>query len=99
MIEFLLDEITKIMSSIPAFEASITAHSITGLSRTISISFGIDFVAGKNLVPKPAIGNIAFFMGDIRGEVNKKIKKTQPKRISLASFNFLVIQSDPPKSG
>ena len=48
---------------------------------------------------KPAIGKIAFFMDDISGEVNKKIKKTQPKRISLASFNFLVIQSDPPKSG
>ena len=99
MIEFLLDEVTKIISSIPAFAASMTAHSITGLSKTINISLGIDFVAGKNLVPKPAIGKIAFFMDDISGEVNKKIKKTQPKRISLASFNFLVIQSDPPRSG
>ena len=35
-------------------------------------------------------------MIDISGKVNKKIEKTQPKRISLASFNFFVIQSDPP---
>ena len=77
----------------------MTAHSITGLSKTINISLGIDFVAGKNLVPKPAIGKIAFFMDDISGEVDKKIKKTQPKRISLAMLNFLVIQSDPPRSG
>ena len=38
-------------------------------------------------------------MTDISAKINKKNDKTQPKRISLASFNFFVIQSDPPKSG
>ncbi|SCU18830.1 Uncharacterised protein [Staphylococcus aureus] len=33
-----------------------------GLSKIGSISFGIALVAGKNLVPKPAAGMIAFFI-------------------------------------
>ena len=32
-----------------------------GLSTIGSISFGCAFVAGKNLVPRPAAGIIAFF--------------------------------------
>ena len=46
-----LEDVTNIISSIPDFAASITAHSIIGLSRIVNISLGTDFVAGKNLVP------------------------------------------------
>ena len=33
-----------------------------GLLKTGSISLGIDFVAGRNLVPKPPTGNTTFFI-------------------------------------
>ena len=46
----------------PAFAASSTAYCIIGLSTTGSISFGIDFVAGRNLVPKPPTGKMAFLI-------------------------------------
>ena len=51
----------KIISSIPASTASSTANSTNGVSTIGNISFGIDFVAGRNLVPKPATGRIALF--------------------------------------
>ena len=54
--------VTKMNCSIPAFAASSTAYCTKGLSTTGSISFGIDFVAGRNLVPKPPTGKIAFFI-------------------------------------
>lgn len=44
----------------PAREASSTMYCIVGLSNIGNISLGIAFVAGKNLVPKPAAGIIAF---------------------------------------
>src|SRR5699024_4774460 len=51
------------ISSIPDFTASSTRYSIVGLSTIGSISFGMAFVAGKNLVPMPAAGIIAFLIG------------------------------------
>ena len=62
IIEFFFDEVTKIISSIPDLDASITAHSKIGLSKTINISFANVLVAGRNRLPKPAIGKIAFFI-------------------------------------
>lgn len=44
----------------PARAASSTAHWIPGRSTTGIISFGIDFVAGRNLVPSPPAGITAF---------------------------------------
>jgi hypothetical protein len=44
----------------PASAASSTAYWISGLSTTGSISLGMDFVAGKNRVPSPPTGKIAF---------------------------------------
>ena len=52
--------VTKINSSIPAAAASSTAYWINGLSTTVSISFGKALVAGKNRVPSPPTGKIAF---------------------------------------
>lgn len=49
-----------IISSMPAREASSTMYCIVGLSNIGNISLGTAFVAGKNLVPKPAAGIIAF---------------------------------------
>src|SRR6266487_2550979 len=43
----------------PEATASSTAYWIIGLSTSASISFGCAFVAGRNLVPKPAAGNTA----------------------------------------
>src|ERR1700749_802613 len=47
------------ISSTPDLIASSTPYWISGLSTPGSISLGIDFVAGKNLVPKPAAGKTA----------------------------------------
>jgi len=44
----------------PGGRASSSAYWMTGLSTTVSISLGIDLVAGKNRVPRPATGNTAF---------------------------------------
>ena len=68
MIEMILDHglscpVTKINSSIPAAHASSTAYWISGLSIIGSISFGIDFVAGRKRVPRPPTGKIAFRTG------------------------------------
>jgi hypothetical protein len=77
---FFLEEVTNIISFIPDLAASITAHSITGLSRIVNISLGTDFVAGKNLVPSPAIGNIAFEIECFMNyEVTKNIKNLNLK--------------------
>ncbi|PAV92451.1 hypothetical protein WR25_18432 [Diploscapter pachys] len=51
--------VTKMICSIPASSASSTAYWISGLSTTVSISFGIALVAGRNRVPRPATGKIA----------------------------------------
>ena len=45
---------------IPDSTASLTMYSIAGVSTIVSISFGVAFVAGKNLVPSPATGITAF---------------------------------------
>lgn len=43
----------------PTLTASSTTYWMAGLSTTGSISFGIAFVAGRNLVPRPAAGMTA----------------------------------------
>ena len=54
--------VTMRTSVSPAAAASSTTYWITGVSMTGSISFGIAFVAGANLVPRPAAGMTAFVM-------------------------------------
>src|SRR5690606_37413120 len=68
--------VTKTKCSIPASTASSTAYWITGLSTTVSISFGTALVAGRKRVPSPATGKTAlrgvFCMSDVtlEGAVN-----------------------------
>ena len=64
--------VTKIISRTPAAYASSTAYWISGLSTTGSISLGWAFVAGRNRVPKPATGKMAFFtnMEEVRYAVD-----------------------------
>src|SRR5699024_10988464 len=50
------------ISSMPASTASSTIYWIVGLSRIGNISLDIALVAGKNLVPRPAAGIIAFLI-------------------------------------
>src|SRR5688572_1745077 len=52
--------VTMAMSVMPDWMASSTPYWMTGLSTSTSISFGNTFVAGRNLVPRPAAGNTAF---------------------------------------
>jgi hypothetical protein len=59
----LLRPVTKMKCSMPASRASSTTCWINGRSTTGSISFGMAFVAGKNLVPSPATGKTALRMG------------------------------------
>ena len=59
-IDFLLRPVTISISSIPDSIASSIMYCNVGLSTIGNISFGWDFVAGKNLVPSPAAGIIAF---------------------------------------
>src|SRR5207245_4410359 len=47
----------------PAALASSTAYWISGLSTTVSISFGIALVAGRMRVPRPATGKTALRTG------------------------------------
>ena len=54
-------------SLIPAARASSIAYWIKGRSTNVMISFGIDFVAGRNRVPRPATGKIALVTGASRG--------------------------------
>ena len=49
-------------SSSPAATASSTTYWIAGLSTTGSISLGVAFVAGRNLVPRPAAGMTALWI-------------------------------------
>src|SRR3989344_5934674 len=51
--------VTKMISSTPAATASSTKYCTTGLSTIGNISFGCDFVAGRNRVPNPATGRMA----------------------------------------
>ncbi len=51
--------VTTKISSIPEAIASSTINWIVGLSTIGNISLAIAFVAGKNLVPKPAAGMTA----------------------------------------
>ena len=55
--------VTNMKCSIPASRASSTTCWIRGRSTTVSISFGIAFVAGRNLVPSPATGKTALRIG------------------------------------
>ena len=48
------------ISVMPELTASSTIYCIAGLSTIVSISFGMDFVAGSTLVPRPAAGITAF---------------------------------------
>src|SRR4051794_29107822 len=57
--EDLLRPMTTRTSSRPARAHSSTTYWIAGLSTTGSISFGVAFVAGRNLVPRPAAGMTA----------------------------------------
>src|SRR6202521_1476709 len=50
----------------PAARASSTAYWISGLSTTGSISFGLALVAGRKRVPRPATGNTAVRMADLK---------------------------------
>ena len=50
---------TMVMSVIPDSMTSRTVCSITGLSPTISISFGTALVAGRSREPRPAAGMMA----------------------------------------
>src|ERR1700738_4320186 len=50
----------------PAARASSTAYWISGLSTTGSISFGLALVAGRKRVPRPATGNTAVRMDDLK---------------------------------
>src|ERR1700736_5956843 len=50
----------------PAESASSTAYWIRGLSTTGSISFGLALVAGRKRVPRPATGNTAVRMADLK---------------------------------
>ena len=52
--------VTIMMSSIPEAIASSTMYWIVGLSTIGNISLGIAFVTGRNRVPSPAAGIIAF---------------------------------------
>src|SRR5438874_13240277 len=59
MVRFPRPEMIR-MSWMPARTASSTTYWMAGLSRIGSISFGCAFVAGRNLVPRPAAGMTAF---------------------------------------
>ncbi len=54
--------IINTISSIPISTASSTAYWTRGLSIIGSISFGVAFDAGRNLVPRPATGKTAFLI-------------------------------------
>ena len=59
-IDFLFLPVIISISSIPEATASSIMYCRVGLSTIGNISFGCAFVAGKNLVPKPAAGITAF---------------------------------------
>jgi hypothetical protein len=61
----LLRPVTKMKCSMPASRASSTPCWINGRSTAGSISFGMAFVAGTNLVPNPATGKTALRMGGL----------------------------------
>src|SRR5438309_8347293 len=52
--------VTMITCSIPLAIASSTPYWMVGLSTRGSISFGCALVTGRNRVPRPAAGKIAF---------------------------------------
>ena len=56
----LLELVTMQIWSIPELTASSITYWITGRSTIGSISFGTDFVTGRNRVPYPAAGITAF---------------------------------------
>jgi hypothetical protein len=56
------------MSVMPDATASSTTYWIAGLSTTGSISFGWAFVAGRNLIPRPAAG-ITTFIQEKNGQM------------------------------
>src|SRR6267378_3258355 len=62
----LLRPVTKMKCSMPAARASSTTCWISGRSTTVSISFGMALVAGRNRVPRPATGKTALRMGVMR---------------------------------
>src|ERR1700757_3226532 len=68
-------------SSIPASRASSTAYWIRGRSTTVSISFGIALVAGRNRVPRPATGKTALriFIGGVRMRGKRQGQKPAPR--------------------
>ena len=46
----------------PAATASYTKYKINDRYTTVTISFGIDLLAGKKRVPRPATGRMAFLI-------------------------------------
>ena len=71
--EYLKDasEITIIISSIPASQASSTTYCIDAVSTTGSNSFGMALVIGENRVPRPAAGITAFSILDIHTPIRQ----------------------------
>src|SRR5713226_7876937 len=57
--------VTMITCSMPLAIASSTPYWIVGLSTSGSISLGWALVTGRNRVPSPAAGKIAFLTGGI----------------------------------
>jgi hypothetical protein len=75
-------------SSIPEAIASSTTYWITGVSIIGSISFGIDLVAGRNRVPRPAAGIIAFLTVKVDSPLERKFYE---KVILIADLSFFIL--------
>ena len=69
--------------SIPAATASLMTYSIAGRSTTVTISLGIALLAGKNRVPSPATGRIAFLI----------IKHTFASKNYLLTLHYFLFQN------
>src|SRR5258708_1873661 len=68
--------VTMITCSMPLAMASSTPYWIVGLSTSGSISFGCALVTGRNRVPSPAAGKIAFLTGGIPIRDNLSVGST-----------------------
>src|SRR5215217_8951854 len=65
--------VMKMKCSIPASRASSTTCWISGRSTTVSISFGMALVAGRNRVPRPATGKTALRIGFIGDQCRRDV--------------------------
>src|SRR3954463_12134527 len=77
-------------SSRPADAASSTTYWIAGLSTTGSISLGVAFVAGRNLVPRPAAGMTALLTRWLMAATLTRLRddrvRCHPPPITAAGF-------------